>query len=159
MICSVVEPVLHGWKWHKKNYFYYFNASKKFGNFVQQRLVKYRKGKDKKSAIYEAVSSWADQDVSAAASYITSQPPGEGRDTMAGTLARHIGQENPEAGIKWAAMVGDPGTQERAVAGALIDLYRKDEAQARKILQTSSISTQVQQAALVRMTNPGPWWR
>jgi hypothetical protein len=116
-------------------------------------------GKDKKSAIYEAVSSWADQDVSAAASYITSQPPGEGRDTMAGTLARHIGQENPEAGIKWAAMVGDPATQERAVAGALLDLYRKDEVQARKILQTSSISTQVQQAALVRMTNPGPWWR
>ncbi len=116
-------------------------------------------GKDKKSAIYEAVSSWADQDVSAAASYITSQPPGEGRDTMAGTLARHIGQENPEAGIKWAAMVGDPATQERAVAGALIDLYRKDEVQARKILQTSSISTQVQQAVLVRMTNPGPWWR
>ena len=116
-------------------------------------------GKDKKSAIYEAVSSWADQDVGAAASYITAQPPGEGRDTMAGTLARKIGQENPEAGIKWAAMVGDPGAQERAVAGALIDLYRNDEAQARKILQTSSISTQVQQAALARMTNRGPWWR
>ena len=116
-------------------------------------------GKDKKGAIYEAISSWADEDVSAAATYVTAQPSGEGRDTMAGTLARHIGQENPEAGIKWAAMVGDPATQERAVAGALIDLYRKDEAQARKILQTSSISTQVQQAALVRMTNPGPWWR
>jgi hypothetical protein len=116
-------------------------------------------GKDKKSALYEAVSSWADQDVGAAASYITAQPPGEGRDTMAGTLARKIGQENPEAGIKWAAMVGDPSAQERAVAGALIDLYRKDEAQARKILQTSSISTQVQQAALARMTNRGPWWR
>lgn len=116
-------------------------------------------GKDKKSAIYESISNWADQDVSAAASYITAQPPGEGRDTMAGTLARKIGQENPEAGIKWAAMVGDPATQERAVAGALIDLYRKDEVQARKILQTSSISAQVQQAALIRMTNRGPWWR
>jgi len=116
-------------------------------------------GKDKKSAIYESISSWADQDVSAAASYITAQPPGEGRDTMAGTLARKIGQENPEAGIKWAAMVGDSATQERAVAGALIDLYRNDEAQARKILQNSSISTQVQQAALIRMTNGGPWWR
>jgi hypothetical protein len=116
-------------------------------------------GKDKKSAIYESISSWADQDVSAAASYITAQPPGEGRDTMAGTLARKIGQENPEAGIKWAAMVGDSATQEKAVAGALIDLYRNDEAQARKILQSSSISTQVQQAALIRMTNGGPWWR
>ena len=116
-------------------------------------------GKDKKSAIYESISNWADQDVSAAASYITAQPPGEGRDTMAGTLARKIGQENPEAGIKWAAMVGDPATQERAVAGELIDLYRKDEVQARKILQTSSISAQVQQAALIRMTNRGPWWR
>ncbi len=116
-------------------------------------------GKDKKSAIYESISSWADQDVSAAASYITAQPPGEGRDTMAGTLARKIGQENPEAGIKWAALVGDSATQEKAVAGALIDLYRNDEAQARKILQNSSISTQVQQAALIRMTNGGPWWR
>ena len=116
-------------------------------------------GKDKKSAIYEAISSWADEDVSAAASYITAQPAGEGRDTMAVTLARHLGQENPEAGIKWAAMVGDPAAQERAVAGALIDLYRKDEVQARKILQTSSISAQVQQAALIRMTNRGPWWR
>ena len=116
-------------------------------------------GKDKKSAIYESISNWADQDVSAAASYITAQPPGEGRDTMAGTLARKIGQENPEAGVKWAAMVGDPAAQERAVAGALIDLYREDEVQARKILQTSSISAQVQQAALIRMTNRGPWWR
>jgi hypothetical protein len=78
---------------------------------------------------------------------------------MAGTLARHIGQENPEAGIKWAAMVGDSATQERAVAGALIDLYRKDEVQARKILQTSSISAQVQQAVLIRMTNRAPWWK
>ena len=116
-------------------------------------------GKDKKSAIYEAISSWADEDVNAVANYITAQPAGEGRDTMAGTLARKIGQENPEAGVKWAAMVGDPAAQERAVAGALVDLYRKDEAQARKILQTSSISAQVQQAVLIRMTNRGPWWR
>ena len=78
---------------------------------------------------------------------------------MAGTLARRIGQEDPTAGLKWAAMVADPGTQERAVAGALIDLYQKDEVQARQILQTSSISEQVQQAALIRVTNRGPWWR
>ena len=77
---------------------------------------------------------------------------------MAGTLARHLGQENPEAGVKWAAMVGDPAAQERAVAGALIDLYKKDQAQAQKILQTSSISTQVQQAALARMTKGRRWW-
>jgi hypothetical protein len=55
-------------------------------------------------------------------------------------------------------MVGDPAAQERAVAGALIDLYKKDQAQAQKILQTSSISTQVQQAALARMTKGGRWW-
>ncbi|NDB99987.1 MAG: hypothetical protein EBZ83_00975 [Verrucomicrobia bacterium] len=51
------------------------------------------------------------------------------------------------------------GTQERAVAGAIVDLYRKDTNQAMLLLQSSSISAQVQQAALARMTNRGPWWR
>jgi len=116
-------------------------------------------GRDKRGAIYTAISNWADADLNGAAAYVSGQPAGESRDTMAGTLARHIGQEDPASGLKWAAMVADPATQERAVAGALIDLYRKDEAQARKILQTSSISEQVQQAVLIRMTNRGPWWR
>ena len=116
-------------------------------------------GRDKRGAIYTAISNWADEDLNGAASYVSSQPAGESRDTMAGTLARRIGQEDPTAGLKWAAMVADPGTQERAVAGALIDLYQKDEVQARQILQTSSISEQVQQAALIRVTNRGPWWR
>lgn len=116
-------------------------------------------GRDKKSALYTAISNWADQDLSGAASYVSTQPAGESRDTMAGTLARHIGQEDPAAGLKWAAMVADKGTQERAVAGALIDLYREDEAQARKILQSSQISNEMQLAALARMTNRGPWWR
>lgn len=116
-------------------------------------------GRDKRGAIYTAISNWADADLNGAAAYVSAQPPGESRDTMAGTLARHIGQDDPVAGLKWAAMVGDPASQERAVAGALIDLYRKNEAQARQILQTSSISLQIQQAALNRMTNRGPWWR
>ena len=116
-------------------------------------------GRDKRGAIYTAISNWADEDLNGAASYVSSQPAGESRDTMAGTLARRIGQEDPTAGLKWAAMVADPSTQERAVAGALIDLYRKDEVQARKILQTSSISSEVQQASLIRMTNRGAWWR
>ncbi|MFZ9875043.1 MAG: hypothetical protein ACO3E8_06715 [Candidatus Methylacidiphilales bacterium] len=116
-------------------------------------------GRDKRGAIYSAISNWADADPNGAAAYVSSQPAGESRDMMAGTLARQIGQDDPAAGIKWAAMVADPGTQERAVAGALIDLYRKDEAQARLILQSSGISAQIQQAALSRMTNRGPWWR
>lgn len=116
-------------------------------------------GRDKRGAIYTAISNWADADLNGAASYVSSQPPGESRDTMAGTLARQIGQDDPAAGLKWAAMVADPATQERAVAGALIDLYRKDETQARQILQSSGLSAQVQQAALSRMTNRGAWWR
>ena len=116
-------------------------------------------GRDKRGAIYSAISNWADADPNGAAAYVSSQPAGESRDMMAGTLARQIGQDDPAAGIKWAAMVADPATQERAVAGALIDLYRKDEAQARLILQSSGISVQIQQAALSRMTNRGPWWR
>jgi hypothetical protein len=116
-------------------------------------------GRDKRGAIYSAISNWADADPNGVAAYVSSQPAGESRDMMAGTLARQIGQDDPGAGIKWAAMVADPATQERAVAGALIDLYRKDEAQARLILQSSGISAQIQQAALSRMTNRGPWWR
>ena len=116
-------------------------------------------GRDKRSAIYSAISNWADADPGGAAAYVSSQPPGESRDMMAGTLARQAGQEDPAAGLKWAAMVADPGTQERAVAGALVDLYRRDENQARQILQSSSIPAQIQQAALSRMTNRGPWWR
>ena len=116
-------------------------------------------GRDKRGAIYTAISNWADADLNGAAAYVSAQPPGESRDTMAGTLARHIGQDDAAAGLKWAAMVADPASQERAAAGALIDLYRKDEAKARQLLQSSTISAQVQQATLSRMTNRGPWWR
>jgi hypothetical protein len=41
----------------------------------------------------------------------------------------------------------------------LVDLYRKNSNQAVQLLQSSGISSQVQQAALSRMTNRGPWWR
>lgn len=116
-------------------------------------------GRDKRGAIYSAISNWADADPSGVAAYVSSQPVGETRDMMAGTLARQVGQEDPAAGLKWAAMVSDPATQERAVAGALIDLYRQNETQARQLLQSSAISAQIQQAALSRMTNRGPWWR
>ena len=116
-------------------------------------------GLDKRSAIYEAIVGWADSDLNGAASFVASQPAGESRDAMAGTLARQIGREDPAAGLKWAAMVADAATQERAAAGALVDLYRRDTNQALQLLQSSSISAQVQQAVLNRMTNRGPWWR
>jgi len=116
-------------------------------------------GRDKRGAIYSAISNWADADPNGAAAYVSTQPPGESRDMMAGTLAREVGQEDPASGLKWAAMVADPATQERAIAGALVDLYRKNSNQAVQLLQSSGISSQVQQAALSRMTNRGPWWR
>lgn len=116
-------------------------------------------GRDKRAAIYSAISNWVDADPAGAAAYVSSQPIGESRDMMAGTLARQVGQEDPAAGLKWAALVADPATQERAVAGALVDLYRQDTNQAVQLLQKSGISAQVQQAALSRMTNRGPWWR
>ena len=116
-------------------------------------------GLDKRAAIYQSMRGWVEADPNGAAAYVSSQPPGDSRDTMAGSLARQIGQDDPSAGLKWAAMVADPGTQERAVAGALVDLYRKDTNQALQLLQSSGISPQIQQAALSRMTNRGPWWR
>lgn len=116
-------------------------------------------GRDKRGAIYSAIVNWADADPNGVAAYVSLQAPGENRDMMAGTLARQFGQDDPAAGLKWAAMVADPGSQERAVAGALVDLYRQDTNQALLLLRSSSISAQVQQAALNRMTNRGPWWR
>lgn len=116
-------------------------------------------GLDKRGAIYQAIRGWADSDLNSVAAFVSSQPAGESRDTMAGTLAREIGREDPAAGLKWAAAVADPATQERAIAGALVDLYRKNSNQAVQLLQSSGISSQVQQAALSRMTNRGPWWR
>jgi len=116
-------------------------------------------GRDKRGAIYSAISNWADADPNGAAAYVSAQPPGESRDMMAGTLARQIGQDDPAAGLKWAAMVADVSTQERAVAGALVDLYRRDTNQAVQLLRSSGIPPQVQQSALNRMTGRGPWWR
>ena len=116
-------------------------------------------GRDKRGAIYSAISNWADADPNGVAAYVSAQPAGESRDMMAGTLARQVGQDDPASGLQWAAMVADPASQERAAAGALIDLYRKDEAKARQLLQSSAISAQVQKATLSRMTNRGPWWR
>ncbi|NDF17637.1 MAG: hypothetical protein EB079_06700, partial [Verrucomicrobia bacterium] len=116
-------------------------------------------GMDKRSAIFQAIRGWAEADLEGAAAFISAQPPGESRDTMAGTMARQVGRDDPAAGLKWAAMVADPGIQQQAVAGALVELYRKDTNQAMLLLQSSSISAQVQEAALARMTNRGPWWR
>jgi hypothetical protein len=76
---------------------------------------------------------------------------------MAGTLARHLGQEDPAAGLKWAAMVSDPAGQERAVAGALRDIYRKDTNQAVQLLQNSTISMPIRQKALQRLAQGGFW--
>jgi hypothetical protein len=114
-------------------------------------------GRDKRGAIYTAISNWADADLNGTAAYVSSQPPGESRDMMAGTLARHLGQEDPAAGLKWAAMVSDPAGQERAVAGALRDIYRKDTNQAVQLLQNSTISMPIRQKALQRLAQGGFW--
>jgi len=118
-------------------------------------VVSLESGKDKSNALQTVISNWMKEDLSGAASYVSSQPSGESRDTMAGTLARYIGREDPSSGLKWAAMVADPNLQQRAVIGALSDLYRKDASQAQKVLQSSGIGTEVQQSAWSRMTNRG----
>jgi hypothetical protein len=108
-----------------------------------------------RGAVGTVAEQWSKEDLSGAASYVSSQPSGESRDTMAGTLARYIGREDPSSGLKWAAMVADPNLQQRAVIGALSDLYRKDASQAQMVLQSSGIGTAVQQSAWNRMTNRG----
>jgi hypothetical protein len=118
-------------------------------------VVSLESGKDKSNALQTVISNWMKEDLSGAASYVSSQPSGESRDTMAGTLARYIGREDPSSGLKWAAMVVDPNLQQRAIIGALSDLYRKDASQAQILLQSSGIGTEVQQSAWSRMTNRG----
>jgi hypothetical protein len=112
-------------------------------------------GKDKSNALQTVISNWMKEDLNGAAFYVSSQSSGETRDTMAGTLARYIGREDPSSGLKWAAMVADPNLQQRAVIGALSDLYRKDASQAQRVLQSSGIGAEVQQSAWSRMTNRG----
>ncbi len=112
-------------------------------------------GRDKRGAIDEAIKGWAESDLGGAAAYVSSQPPGESRDVMAGSLARQIGRENPAAGLKWAAMVSDPGNQQRAVTGIVFGVYRRDPTKALELLQGSPVPPPVQQAVLSRMTNWG----
>lgn len=116
-------------------------------------------GLDKRSAISQSIRNWADSDPSGVALFVSSQPPGQNRDAMAQTLARQVGRDDPAAGLKWAVMVGDPASQERAIAGALGDLFRKDTNRALQLLQTYPISAETRQKAISRMADRGPWWR
>jgi hypothetical protein len=75
------------------------------------------------------------------------------------TLARQIGQEDPASGLKWAGIVSDPKTQEKAAAGAIADVYRKDPQAALQILAGSGLSKTMQDSVTARLQGSGPWWR
>ena len=116
-------------------------------------------GLDQTHALSAAISNWFQANPVEAGAYVNSQPPGQSRDAMALTMARQTGQENPSAGLQWAATVGDPKAQEKAAAGALYELYQKDPQQALKALGTSQLSKTMQELVATRLQNPGPWWR
>ena len=116
-------------------------------------------GLDQIHAINAAISNWYQANPSEVASYVSAQSPGPSRDTMALTLARQIGQEDPSSGLKWASTVSDPKSQEKAAAGALVDAYRKDSQAALQILASSGLSKSMQDAVTARLQGSGPWWR
>lgn len=115
-------------------------------------------GLDQMSALVAATSRWSKNDFDGVANYVMRQNPGLSRDTMAGTLAREFGQEDPSSGLKWAALVQDPTGRQRAAAGAVADVYGKDPTQASVILKRSALSVTDQQAVLNRLQS-GPWWK
>jgi hypothetical protein len=116
-------------------------------------------GLDQIHAVNSVISNWYQANPNEAAAYVSSQAPGASRDTMALTLARQIGQEDPAAGLKWAGTVGDPKTQEKAAAGALSDVYRKNPEGALQTLANSSLPKAMRDSVTARLQSPGPWWR
>ena len=116
-------------------------------------------GLDQVHAINAAISNWFQSNPTEVAAYVGSQSPSPSRDTMALTLARQIGQEDPASGLKWAVTVSDPKTQEKAAAGALNDAYRKDPEGALRILANSGLSKALQDSVTARLQGSGPWWR
>jgi len=116
-------------------------------------------GLDQIHAVNAVISNWFQANPNEVAAYVSSQASGPSRDTMALTLARQVGQEDPAAGLKWAGTVGDPKTQEKAAAGALSDAYRKDPQGALLTLASSSLPKTMQEAVTARLQGSGPWWR
>jgi len=116
-------------------------------------------GLDQMHAINAAISNWFQSNPSEVGAYVASQPLGPSRDTMALTLARQIGQEDPASGLKWAVTVSDPKTQEKAAAGAIVDVYRKDPQEALQILGGSGLPKPMQDLVAARLQGSGPWWR
>ena len=116
-------------------------------------------GLDQVHAINAAISNWFQSNPTEVAAYVGSQSPSPSRDTMALTLARQIGQEDPASGLKWAVTVSDPKTQEKAAAGAIADIYRKDPQAALQILAGSGLPKATQNSVAERLKGSGPWWR
>lgn len=116
-------------------------------------------GLDQVHAINAAISNWFQSNPTEVAVYVSSQSSGPSKDTMTLTLARQIGQEDPASGLKWAGIVSDPKTQEKAAAGAIADAYRKDPQAALQILAGSGLSKTMQDSVTARLQGSGPWWR
>jgi hypothetical protein len=116
-------------------------------------------GREQQRAYDQLVQNWCDLNLQAAASFVSSQPAGENKDAMIGTLAREVAKQDPSAALKWAATLSDSGMQEDTAWSVLRRSARRDPEGTQQLLQSSSLSAEVKQALMTRMTNSSSGWR
>lgn len=80
---------------------------------------------------------WIGKDAAAAAEWLATWPPGESRDTMVSLLSPRIAEEDPEAGLAWAASMQSGNRYDR-MQKAMDVLTAKDPAAAVRAFQSLS---------------------
>lgn len=115
-------------------------------------------GREQQRAYDQLVQNWCDLNLQAAASFVSSQPAGVNKDAMIGTLAREVAKQDPSAALKWAATLSDSGMQEDTAWSVLRRSARRDPEGTQQLLQSSSLSAEVKQAVMTRITNNTSGW-
>ena len=88
-----------------------------------------------------AVGEWAEDDPTAASTYLASMPASELRDSASSGFARTIVRENPEAAIAWVGAISQDKLRTSTLTIVAKDWYRRDAEAASAWLQTSGLST------------------
>ena len=115
-------------------------------------------GREQQRAYDQVVQNWCDISLQAAASFVSSQPAGANKDAMIGTLAREVAKQDSSAALEWAATLSDSGMQEDTAWSVLRRSARRDPEGTQQLLQSSSLSAEVKQALMTRMTNSSNQW-
>ncbi len=116
-------------------------------------------GQDQQRALSQLIRNWSDINIKGAADFVNSQPMGTNREVMISTLAREIGRQDISAGLQWASTLTDPAMQDRTVGGVLWRTARENATLAQQLLQDSSLSAEMKQSWMVKLTNSSGWGR